>query len=79
VGLNASYRQIVGIEIPISKLNRKWKLGQNRPEADKLGMIAGLMGCPNAQLQGLAVEISQHVIKSKNDSPKDPNKQEASK
>ncbi|MFT5656976.1 MAG: transcriptional regulator [Gammaproteobacteria bacterium] len=70
---------IVGIEIPISKLNGKWKLGQNRPEPDKLSMIAGLMSSPNAQAQGLATEISRHVYASKNELPKDPNEQEASK
>jgi transcriptional regulator len=33
---------IVGIEIPIAKLIGKWKMSQNRAEADKLGVIAGL-------------------------------------
>lgn len=35
-------RGIVGIEIPIERLEGKWKLSQNRPEADRLGTIAGL-------------------------------------
>jgi transcriptional regulator len=34
---------IVGIEIPISKLLGKWKVTQNRPAPDKLGVIAGLL------------------------------------
>jgi transcriptional regulator len=33
---------IVGIEIPIDRLDGKWKVGQNRPQADKLGTVAGL-------------------------------------
>ena len=37
-------RAIVGIEIPISSLKGKWKLGQNRSDADQLGMLDGLRG-----------------------------------
>lgn len=33
---------IVGIEIPIRRLEGKWKLGQNRPAADYAGAIDGL-------------------------------------
>jgi transcriptional regulator len=33
---------IVGIEIPIDTLVGKWKVSQNRPNADKLGIVAGL-------------------------------------
>jgi transcriptional regulator len=33
---------IVGIEIPIRTLNGKWKLSQNRPEADRTGIVTGL-------------------------------------
>ncbi|MEO7243380.1 MAG: FMN-binding negative transcriptional regulator [Variovorax sp.] len=33
---------IVGIEIPITRLVGKWKVSQNRPEADRLGVVAGL-------------------------------------
>jgi len=35
---------IVGVEMPITRLSGKWKLGQNRSEADRLGMIDGLRG-----------------------------------
>ncbi|HEX3697627.1 MAG TPA: FMN-binding negative transcriptional regulator [Polyangia bacterium] len=34
---------IVGVEIPISRLSGKWKLGQNRPDADRQGMVDGLL------------------------------------
>lgn len=33
---------IVGIEIPVQRLLGKWKLSQNRSEADRLGVAAGL-------------------------------------
>jgi len=34
-------RAIVGIEIPIGRIEGKWKMSQNRPEADRAGVIAG--------------------------------------
>jgi transcriptional regulator len=34
--------RIVGIEIPISRLQGKWKVSQNRKNADRLGVAAGL-------------------------------------
>jgi len=34
--------QIVGIELPIASLVGKWKVSQNRPHADQLGVAAGL-------------------------------------
>jgi transcriptional regulator len=45
--LAAMYRGIVGIRIPIARMQGKWKLGQNRTEADRLGAAALL-----AQRQG---------------------------
>jgi transcriptional regulator len=33
---------IVGLELPIARLQGKWKMSQNRPEADRTGAIAGL-------------------------------------
>lgn len=33
---------IVGIEMPIEVLRGKWKVSQNRPLADQVGMVAGL-------------------------------------
>ena len=33
---------IVGIEIPIARLEGKWKVSQNRPAADRTGVAAGL-------------------------------------
>jgi transcriptional regulator len=37
----AQMRGIVGIEIPIARIEGKWKMSQNRPEADRAGVIAG--------------------------------------
>jgi transcriptional regulator len=35
---------IVGVEIPIDRIEGKWKLSQNRPQADRAGVTAGLRG-----------------------------------
>jgi transcriptional regulator len=35
-------RAIVGIEIPMDRLIGKWKISQNRSDADRLGVAAGL-------------------------------------
>jgi len=34
---------IVGIEIPVLRLTGKWKVSQNRPEKDRLGVAQGLL------------------------------------
>src|SRR5947209_8638593 len=40
----AQLQAIVGIEIPIARSEGKWKVSQNRPPADQLGVVAGLRG-----------------------------------
>jgi len=37
-------KEIVGIEIEIARLEGKWKMSQNREEADRTGVVAGLTG-----------------------------------
>lgn len=36
-------KAIVGIEMRIERIEGKWKMGQNRPPADRRGAVAGLM------------------------------------
>lgn len=45
-------RAIVGIEIAVDDLKGKWKVSQNRPEADRAG-VAGGMAEENAGMAGL--------------------------
>jgi transcriptional regulator len=45
---------IVGIEIPISRIEGKWKVSQNRPEADRLGVIEGLRATGDASADAMA-------------------------
>ncbi|HEX9490409.1 MAG TPA: FMN-binding negative transcriptional regulator [Stellaceae bacterium] len=35
-------KAIVGFELPIARLEGKWKMSQNRPAADRAGVVAGL-------------------------------------
>jgi transcriptional regulator len=37
----AQMRAIIGVEIPISRIEGKWKMSQNRPAADRAGVVAG--------------------------------------
>jgi transcriptional regulator len=37
----AQMRGIVGVEISILRIEGKWKMSQNRPEADRIGVAAG--------------------------------------
>jgi transcriptional regulator len=48
--IDTMLRAIVGIEIPLTALTGKWKVSQNRPAADRAGVVAGLnaMGQPEA-------------------------------
>lgn len=52
----AQLRGIVGIEIPIDRLEGKWKVSQNRPEADRAGVVAGL------RAQGAASEPMAQLV-----------------
>lgn len=55
-------RVIVGIEIPISALVGKWKVSQNRPEPDKLGVIAGLAARDDAASAAMAELVRAHIV-----------------
>ena len=46
--------RIVGIEIPISRLQGKWKVSQNRKSADRLGVVAGLESHATERSQEMA-------------------------
>ena len=38
----AQLRGIVGLEVPVARMQGKWKASQNRPPDDRAGVIAGL-------------------------------------
>src|SRR5215470_2098279 len=49
-------RAIVGIEIPVSRIEGKWKMSQNRPEADRAGVIAGFREAGDEAIAALVEE-----------------------
>ncbi|WP_262272932.1 FMN-binding negative transcriptional regulator [Microvirga yunnanensis] len=50
----AQLKGIVGIEIEIARIDGKWKVSQNRSEADRLGVSAGLRVSPDDASQRMA-------------------------
>ena len=52
---------IVGIEIPIARLEGKWKMSQNRTLPDQLGTIAGLQGQGDANAREVAALVQQRT------------------
>jgi transcriptional regulator len=40
--IRTQLKGIVGLELPIRRLEGKWKVSQNRTEADRAGVIEGL-------------------------------------
>ena len=58
-GLNENYRakmlsSIVGFEIPVERLEAKFKLSQNRPKADQARVIQSLEASSDSAISGVA-------------------------
>lgn len=56
-------KAIVGIEIPISAIEGKWKTSQNRPAEDKLATIAGLRERGDPAAADMAALVERHTRK----------------
>lgn len=52
---------LVGVEIPISRICGKWKVSQNRPLADRLGVAAGLESRTDGRSREMAGLVMQHA------------------
>jgi transcriptional regulator len=54
----AQMQGIVGVEIPIDRIEGKWKVSQNRVEADREGIVEGLLTQekPSASMAALVAE-----------------------
>jgi transcriptional regulator len=52
---------IVGLEIPVSRLVGKWKVSQNRPQADREGVVKGLRETGDSDGVAMALSVEQGV------------------
>ena len=59
--MEALMRAIVGLEIPIQRIEGKWKTSQNRPERDRQGVVAGLLGQDDSQAAAMAALVRQSL------------------
>ncbi len=50
---------IVGVEIPIARLEGKWKVSQNRSAADREGVVKGLNSTGNSAQQSVAEWVAE--------------------
>jgi len=53
---------IVGIEIPIRCIEGKWKVSQNRTDADRAGVVDGLTQQADPQAQAMAALVSERMV-----------------
>ncbi len=62
--VEAQMKGIVGIEIPIARIEGKWKVSQNRPEPDRRGVVEGLRRQGDAASEAMAdlVEEAAAVV-----------------
>jgi transcriptional regulator len=58
--IDGMLKAIVGIEIPITKIEGKWKTSQNRPAPDKLGVVAGLSAQKDDESLAMAALVRRH-------------------
>ena len=62
--IDSMLRAIVGFALPIQRLEGKWKLGQNRSQADQQGVRTGLATSTDARDRELAAQMQhQDAIK----------------
>ena len=57
--VDARLKDIVGIEIPLRRLEGKWKMSQNRVPRDRAGVVAGLRGAGDEQSQAMANLVAE--------------------
>jgi transcriptional regulator len=57
--IRAQLKAIVGFELPIARLEGKWKLSQNRPAADRAGVVEGLRSEGGADEAAMAAMMAE--------------------
>ncbi len=61
--IRAQKAAIVGIEIPIASIEGKWKLSQNRSDADRAGVAAGLGDAADPHHQKALAELVEQRLR----------------
>jgi transcriptional regulator len=54
--VTAQIKGIIGVELPVERIEGKWKVSQNRPAADRAGVVAGLRADSAEAMAGLVAE-----------------------
>ena len=52
---------VVGVAIPIERIEGKWKTSQNRQEADKMGVVAGLLAKGSDEAKAMASLVRDQI------------------
>lgn len=52
---------VVGVVIPIQRIDGKWKTSQNREAADKMGVVTGLLAKGDDDATAMASLIREHI------------------
>jgi transcriptional regulator len=52
--LERTIKTIIGIEVPVARLEGKWKVSQNRTAEDRAGVVAGLGRTSDPMLHAVA-------------------------
>lgn len=58
----AQMKAIVGIEIPIAYLDGKWKMSQNRDEADRQGVLQGMRSADDAHANPAVADLVERSL-----------------
>jgi transcriptional regulator len=61
--VGALSKAIVGVEISIDSIEGKWKVSQNRPEADRQGVVEGLSRLKSEAGLEMAALVKERGIK----------------
>ncbi|MES2606402.1 MAG: FMN-binding negative transcriptional regulator [Pseudomonadota bacterium] len=59
--IDSMLEKIVGIELPVTRMLGKWKVSQNRPQADRMGVMAGLNSQQTESAAAMEALVKQHL------------------
>jgi transcriptional regulator len=64
--IRSQLRGIVGLEMPIRRLQGKWKVSQNRNESDRIGVIEGLVELNTPEARAMK-DLVEKALREKGD------------